>query len=71
MSEKRILVTGVGGFLGSHVANALLEKGYGVRGTVRTQAKADKVLERYPSPPPLPFFFHVWVSRPFFFFFFG
>jgi dihydroflavonol-4-reductase len=39
----RVLLTGVSGFLGGHVANALLAAGYQVRGSVRSLAKADKV----------------------------
>lgn len=34
-----VLVTGVNGFLGSHVAKQFLEFGYKVRGTVRDPAK--------------------------------
>jgi nucleoside-diphosphate-sugar epimerase len=39
----RVLLTGVSGFLGGHVAQALLAAGYQVRGSVRSLAKADKV----------------------------
>ena len=39
----RVLLTGVSGFLGGHVATALLAAGYQVRGSVRNLAKADKV----------------------------
>ena len=39
----RVLLTGVSGFLGGHVATALLSAGYQVRGSVRNLAKADKV----------------------------
>jgi len=39
----RVLLTGVSGFLGGHVASALLAAGYQVRGSVRSLAKADKV----------------------------
>ena len=42
-----ILVTGVNGFLGSHIANMLLERGYAVRGTVRSAEKAAWVQEAF------------------------
>ena len=39
----RVLVTGISGFLGGHVALGLLAGGYAVRGSVRTLDKAEKV----------------------------
>ncbi|KAJ3125245.1 hypothetical protein HK098_000443 [Nowakowskiella sp. JEL0407] len=46
MSEKPlVLVTGITGFLGSHVANQLLAAGYKVRGTLRSKAKGEKVYD--------------------------
>jgi len=39
----KVLVTGVSGFLGGHVALALLNAGYAVRGSVRSLDKADRV----------------------------
>ncbi|GFF56611.1 NAD(P)-binding protein [Aspergillus udagawae] len=35
-----VLVTGVTGFIGSYIANGLLELGYRVRGTVRSNFEA-------------------------------
>ncbi|HTA17443.1 MAG TPA: NAD-dependent epimerase/dehydratase family protein, partial [bacterium] len=32
MAKKRVLVTGVAGFIGSHMADGLLKKGYDVVG---------------------------------------
>ena len=41
----RVLVTGVSGFIGSHVTARLLAKGYDVRGTVRNKAKGSKIVD--------------------------
>jgi nucleoside-diphosphate-sugar epimerase len=38
-----VLVTGISGFLGGHVALELLRQGFRVRGSVRDLSKADKV----------------------------
>ncbi|KAM0425863.1 hypothetical protein ACHAPT_008801 [Fusarium lateritium] len=40
-----VLVTGVNGFIGSHIANHLLSLGYRVRGTVRSADKAAWITE--------------------------
>ncbi|KAL9613932.1 MAG: hypothetical protein Q9167_001546 [Letrouitia subvulpina] len=42
-----VLVTGVNGFLASHVVDQLLERGYRVRGTVRNAAKASWLQELF------------------------
>lgn len=42
-----VLVTGVNGFLGSHVADQFLRNGYKVRGTVRDVAKSGWVRETF------------------------
>lgn len=39
----RVLLTGISGFLGGHLALALLARGYSVRGSVRDLGKAEKV----------------------------
>jgi len=41
----RVLVTGVSGFIGSHVAARLLDKGYKVRGTVRNIVKGQNIVD--------------------------
>lgn len=41
---KRVLVTGITGFVGQHCAAELLKKGYAVRGSVRSLSKIDEVL---------------------------
>jgi nucleoside-diphosphate-sugar epimerase len=42
-----VLLTGISGFLGGHVALALLEAGFTVRGTVRNADKANKVRDTF------------------------
>ena len=39
---KTVLVTGITGFVGSHVALSALRAGYNVRGAVRSLEKAEK-----------------------------
>lgn len=43
MNRKKVLLTGVTGFLGSHTTIQLLEKGYEVIGTVRDKRNADAI----------------------------
>ncbi|MCB0630536.1 MAG: NAD-dependent epimerase/dehydratase family protein [Saprospiraceae bacterium] len=43
MSNKNVLLTGITGFLGSHTAIRLLEKGYCVTGTLRDAGRADPI----------------------------
>src|SRR6218665_413686 len=46
MSDNRrglVVVTGVGGFLGGHIAARLLMSGYDVRGTLRSLKRAKSV----------------------------
>ncbi|NML40354.1 aldehyde reductase [Chitinophaga sp. G-6-1-13] len=45
MNSKRVLLTGVTGFLGSHTAIRLLEKGYEVVGTLREMDRAAAIRE--------------------------
>ena len=40
---KKVLVTGATGFIGLHCIHQLLEQGYGVRGTLRSQSRAQEV----------------------------
>ncbi|OOQ61693.1 SDR family oxidoreductase [Mucilaginibacter pedocola] len=41
--KKRVLLTGISGFLGSHTAIQLLNKGYEVVGTLRDQKRAEAI----------------------------
>lgn len=43
MGTKKVLLTGVSGFLGSHTAIQLLEKGYEVKGTLRSLDRAGSI----------------------------
>ncbi|KAK8847454.1 hypothetical protein IAR55_005312 [Kwoniella newhampshirensis] len=43
-TAKRVLITGLNGFVAPHVAITFLERGWTVRGTVRTEEKRTKVL---------------------------
>jgi dihydroflavonol-4-reductase len=45
MQDKKVLLTGVSGFLGSHTAIQLLNKGYRVTGTLRNMDKAGALKE--------------------------
>lgn len=52
-SGKIILLTGINGFIASHIALQLLEKGYIVRGTTRSPAAMDR-LRSQPAFRPFP-----------------
>jgi len=42
---KKVLVTGISGFVGQHCASELLKKGYSVKGSLRKLSKADEVIQ--------------------------
>ncbi|MGO9005005.1 MAG: SDR family oxidoreductase [Beijerinckiaceae bacterium] len=48
--SDRVLLTGISGFLGGHVALALLDAGYNVRGSVRNPGKAEAVRKALGEP---------------------
>ncbi|KAI9328453.1 hypothetical protein DFJ73DRAFT_665260 [Zopfochytrium polystomum] len=50
-----VLVTGVTGFVAAHVAKELLSRGFHVRGTVRSLAKAEHLKTVLPHPANLSF----------------
>ena len=41
--KEQVLITGISGFIAKHIALKLLQKGYKVRGTLRTVSHADEV----------------------------
>ena len=43
--SKKVLLTGVSGYIGNHCAVALLKHGYSVRGSVRSLSKSNQVIE--------------------------
>lgn len=48
-SQKTVLVTGASGFVAAHIVQIFLDAGYAVRGTVRSEATAEKVRQTYPK----------------------
>lgn len=49
VASGKILVSGTSGFIGAWVARTLLEKGYTVRGTVRSDAKGEYLKKLFAS----------------------
>ncbi|KAL2824076.1 hypothetical protein BJY01DRAFT_256530 [Aspergillus pseudoustus] len=47
--KQHVLLTGVNGFVASHILSILIDRGFAVTGTVRSQAKADEVLKTHPE----------------------
>ena len=48
-AEIVVLISGVNGFIGSQTALSFLDAGYTVKGTIRTQAKADEYAAKHSS----------------------
>ncbi|KAM3086289.1 hypothetical protein ACMFMG_000425 [Clarireedia jacksonii] len=46
---KKVFVTGASGFVASHILSQLIEEGYKPTASVRSQAKADQILELHPE----------------------
>ncbi|KXN85659.1 hypothetical protein AN958_10996 [Leucoagaricus sp. SymC.cos] len=47
--DSKVLVTGVNGYIAIWIVHYLLEQGYSVRGTVRSEAKAQSIHDRFKS----------------------
>uniref|UniRef100_A0A0W0ETB8 NAD-dependent epimerase/dehydratase domain-containing protein n=1 Tax=Moniliophthora roreri TaxID=221103 RepID=A0A0W0ETB8_MONRR len=50
-SDPCILVTGANGYIAAWVTRVLLERGYNVRGTVRSAAKGEEILNKFVKLP--------------------
>jgi len=50
-NKGTILVTGASGYLAVHVVEAFLNDGFSVRGTVRSAAKGDYLINQYKDKP--------------------
>ncbi len=48
-SNTTVLVTGASGFISKHIVRELLERGYRVRGTVRSDRRADEIRALFPD----------------------
>ncbi|KAE8410785.1 hypothetical protein BDV36DRAFT_289295 [Aspergillus pseudocaelatus] len=46
---QHVLLTGANGFVASHILATLVERGYAVTATVRSQSKADEIIRTHPS----------------------
>lgn len=49
MGRKPVLVTGATGFIGAHIVDNLLARGFRVRGTTRSLAKGQAMLDARPE----------------------
>lgn len=45
MNNKKVLLTGISGYIGNHCAAELLKQGYSVRGSLRNLSKSEQVLQ--------------------------
>ena len=43
--SKKVLLTGISGYIGNHCAVELLKSGYAVRGSVRSLSKSTQVVD--------------------------
>ena len=57
-----VLVTGINGYIASHIADQLLTLGYRIRGTARDQVKLDTMVETFRKRHPSALFEGVVVK---------
>ena len=43
--NKKVLLTGISGYIGNHCAVELLKNGYSVRGSIRSLSKSQKIID--------------------------
>ncbi|PYI09455.1 NAD dependent epimerase/dehydratase [Aspergillus sclerotiicarbonarius CBS 121057] len=48
-ADKHVLLTGANGFVASHILSILIDRGYAITATVRSQSKADDIIKTHPS----------------------
>ena len=48
-SNKKVLVTGASGFIAKHIVRELLDKGYDVRGTIRSDKRKAEIEALFPD----------------------
>lgn len=51
MEQQKVLLTGASGFIGTHILNILLKRGFNVVTVVRSQEKADYILTKFKGYP--------------------
>ena len=67
MKSKKVLLTGITGFVGSHTAIQLLDKGYEVVGTLRNkkrQASIEKIIQKHATRTDLLSFVEIDLGAP-------
>ena len=58
---KSVVVTGVSGFIGKRIAKEMLDAGYRVRGTVRSDAKAEETRLALAPSDTIPSLLLIWI----------
>lgn len=58
-SAGRVLLTGANGFIASQITSDLIARNYHIIATVRTEAKAQQILDRHPTWKPYITFVYI------------